>query len=213
MHVLAVHRRLHEYLQQQAASTWLKLHQPHAPERRVGILGLGELGTDAALKLSALGFDVSGWSRSGKAIPRVRTFTGPTELDAFLGGAEILVCLLPLTASTAGILDRTALDKLPRGAVLVNLARGDIVVEADLLDALASGQLSRALLDVFSTEPLPEGHPFWQHPRVVVLPHVAAYSDASCSGAWSAAMRTALNIQNLRLGLPLENVVDCHRGY
>src|SRR6267378_1485652 len=175
LQVLRLHRRDLDYRAQQEAKDWRELDQKNAADRRVGILGAGALGQDAARKLRALGFDVAGWSRSAKTAAGIACHVGAAGLPRLLARSEILVCLLPLTAETEGILNTSTLALLPRGAALVNAARGAHLVEEDLLAALASGQLSGAVLDVFRDEPLPAGHPFWHHPRIVVTPHVAAF--------------------------------------
>jgi len=208
LQVLRLHRRDLDYRAQQQAGVWRELDQPNAAGRRVGILGLGELGQDAAKKLKALGFDVAGWSRSEKAVAGVGSYAGAAGLPLLLGRSEILVCLLPLTAETEGILNARTLALLPRGAALVNVARGAHLVEEDLLAALASGQISAAVLDVFRDEPLPAGHPFWHHPCVVVTPHVAAFTNPS-----TAAPIILDNIRRFEEGLPLLNRVDPARGY
>src|SRR6516164_9088891 len=166
LQVLRLHRRDLEYRAQQQAVVWRELDQPNAVERRVGILGLGELGQDAAKKLTALWFDVAGWSRGERTVPGVASYAGANGLPQLLCRSEILVCLLPLTAETEGILNARNLGLLPKGAALVNAARGAHLVEEDLRAALAAGQISAAVLDVFRKEPLPAGHPFWRHPRV-----------------------------------------------
>ena len=208
LQVLRLHRRDLDYRAQQDAGIWRELDQPNAVERRVGILGLGELGQDAAKKLNTLGFDVAGWSRSEKAVAGVGSYAGAAGLALLLARSEILVCLLPLTADTEGILNARTLALLPRGAALVNAARGAHLVEADLLVALASGQISAAVLDVFSEEPLPAGHPFWDHPRIVMTPHVAAFTNPS-----TAAPIILDNIRRFEEGLPLLNRIDPARGY
>jgi glyoxylate/hydroxypyruvate reductase A len=208
LQVLRLHRRDLEYRAQQEAGIWRELDQPDAVERRVGILGLGELGQDAARKLSALGFDVAGWSRSDKMVAGIRSYGGPAGLPSLLARSEILVCLLPLTAETEGILNTSTLALLPKGAALVNAARGAHLAEGDLLDALASGQISAAVLDVFCEEPLPAGHPFWHHPRIIVTPHVAAFTNPA-----TAAPIILDNIRRLEEGRPLLNQVDPVRGY
>jgi glyoxylate/hydroxypyruvate reductase len=208
LQVLRLHRRDLVYRDQQQAGVWHELDQKNAAERRVGILGLGELGQNAAKKLKALSFDVAGWSRGEKRIPGVEGFAGPTGLPGLLGRSEILVCLLPLTPETEGILNAGTLAVLPRGAALVNAARGAHLVEQDLLAALASEQISAAVLDVFREEPLPADHPFWHHPRVVVTPHVAAFTNPT-----TAAPIIVDNIRRFEEGRPLLNQVDPARGY
>ena len=208
LQVLRLHRQDPAYLEQQRARRWRALPQPNAAERRVGVLGLGVLGSDAALKLKVLGFDVAGWSRSERKLPGIATFSGADGLEALLRRSEILVCLLPLTPATAGILDARLFGLLPRGAALVNCARGGHLVEADLLAALDGGRLSAAVLDVFRDEPLPPEHPFWAHPRILVTPHVAAATHPP-----SAAAAVADNLRRLREGRPLLNRVDVSVRY
>jgi glyoxylate/hydroxypyruvate reductase A len=208
LQVLRVHRRDLDYRAQQEAGIWHELDQQNAAERPVGLLGLGELGQDAAKKLKALGFDVAGWSRSERTIAGVRCHAGTAGLPPLLGRSEILVCLLPLTAETEGILNARNLALLPKGAALVNAARGAHLVEEDLLAALASGQISAAVLDVFREEPLPADHPFWHHPRVVLTPHVAAFTNPA-----TAAPIILDNIRRFEEGRPLLNRIDPARGY
>ena len=208
LQVLRLHRRDLDYRAQQEAGLWHELDQQNAVKRRVGILGLGELGQDAAKKLKALGFDVAGWSRSEKAVAGVRSYAGAAGLPPLLGRTEILACLLPLTAETEGILNARNLGLLPKGAALVNAARGAHLVEEDLLAALASGHISAAVLDVVREEPLPAGHPFWRHPHIVITPHVAAFTNPP-----TAAPIILDNIRRFEDGRPLLNRVDPARGY
>jgi glyoxylate/hydroxypyruvate reductase len=208
LQVLRLHRRDLDYRAQQEAGIWRELDQQNAAEQRVGILGLGELGQDAAKKLKALGFDVAGWSRSQKGLPGVTSFAGAAGFAPLLSRSEILICLLPLTTETEGILNASTLALLPRGAALVNAARGAHLVEEDLLAALASGQVSAAVLDVFREEPLPADHPFWRHPRVILTPHVAAFTNPT-----TAAPIILDNIRRFEDGRPLLNRVDLARGY
>lgn len=206
--VLRLHRQDLDYLAQQRAGLWRELDQKNAAERQVGILGFGTLGRNAGRKLRALGFPVAGWSRSPQEVAGFTTFAGPAGLDALLAQSEILVCLLPLTAATAGILNARNFALLPRGAGVVNAGRGGHLVEADLVPALDSGQLGGAVLDVFVEEPLPSGHPFWQHPRIIVTPHVAAETHPPTA---APIIRDA--IRRVEAGLPVANVVDLARGY
>jgi glyoxylate/hydroxypyruvate reductase A len=208
LQVLRLHRRDLDYRAQQEAGIWHELDQQNAAARRVGILGLGELGQDAAKKLKALGFDVAGWSRSEKNLGGIASYAGAVGLAPLLGRSEILVCLLPLTTETEGILNASTLALLPSGAALVNAARGAHLVEEDLLAALASRQISAAVLDVFRAEPLPAHHPFWHHPRVIVTPHVAAFTNPT-----TAAPIILDNIRRFEEGRPLLNQVDLARGY
>lgn len=206
--VMLLHRQFPTYAEQQARQAWNQLAQPLAPQRCVGVLGLGELGAASARALAAIGFPVLGWSRSAKNIPGVETHHGEAGLAQVLSRADILVNLLPLTPDTRGILNAAAFARMPVGAGLVNLARGLHLNEADLLAALANGRISRAVLDVFAQEPLPAGHAFWAHPRITVLPHVAAYSEPS-----TAARIAVENLARFRAGQPLRALVDTGRGY
>jgi glyoxylate/hydroxypyruvate reductase A len=206
--VLRLHRQDLDYLAQQRDAVWREREQKNAAERPVGILGFGTLGQDAGRKLRCLGFDVAGWSRSEKTVPGFQTFAGADGLDRLLQRSEIAVCLLPLTAETRGILNARAFARMPSGAGIVNAGRGGHVVEADLLAALDSGQVSGAVLDVFDDEPLPPTHPFWRHPRVIVTPHVAAETHPPTA---APIIREA--IRQCEAGLPIANRVDLGRGY
>ena len=206
--VLRLHRQDITYSNQQAAAEWCEHAQKNAAARTVGILGFGQLGQDAGKKLQALGFQVAGWSRSAKGVLGFATYAGADGLDALLAHSEILVSLLPMTPETEDILDARLFARLPRGAGLINAGRGRHLVEADLLAALDSGQLSGAVLDVFREEPLPAAHPFWSHPRIVVTPHVAAETHPP-----TAAAIIAQAIDDFEAGLPLANLIDRQRGY
>ena len=208
LQVLRLHRQDLDYRAQQESGIWLELDQKNAAERTVGILGFGELGQDAARKLNGLGFDVALWGRRQRTVEGLRGYAGSAGLSALLGRSEILVCLLPLTAETEGILNASTFAMLPKGAALINAARGGHLVELDLLAALASGRLSAAVLDVFRDEPLPAGHPFWHHPRIVVTPHIAAATHPP-----TAAPIILDNIRRFEAGGPLLNQVDPARGY
>src|SRR5271155_828827 len=177
LQVLRLHRHDLDYRAQQQAGIWRELPQKNAGEKTVGILGFGEIGQDAGRKLKGLGFPVSGWGRRERTVPGFATFAGMDGLLQLLVQTEILVCLLPLTPETRGILSARTFAALPRGAGLVNAGRGGHLVEEDLIPALASGQLSAAALDVFGEEPLPPGHPFWPHPRILVTPHIAGTTN------------------------------------
>ena len=192
----------------QRAHRWLDGPQRSPRSLSVGILGLGVLGADVAAKLHALGFPLRGWSRSRKELPGVTSFAGREQLTACLAGVELLICLLPLTDDTRGILDHTVFAALAPGAVLIHAARGAHLVEADLLAALEAGHLSRAVIDVFAPEPLPAGHPFWRHPAVTVTPHVAAITRAG-----TGAEDIVANYRRAMAGQPLINQVDRSQGY
>lgn len=208
LQVLRLHRQDFTYRAQQAEAEWRESDQKNAAERAVGILGFGTLGRDAAAKLKVLGFDVAGWSRSGREAPGFATYGGAAGLDAVLTRSEILVSLLPMTPETEGILDSSLFARLPRGAGIVNAGRGRQLVEADLLAALDSGQISAAVLDVFRDEPLPPTHPFWRHPRIIVTPHVAAETHPP-----TATAIIALGIDDFEAGRPVANVIDREKGY
>ena len=202
------HRRIWELEEAEAEGRWAPHWYPAAWERPVGILGLGELGVAAAEKLIEFGFPVRGWSRQRKQHAGIESFAGPEELPAFLKDLEILICLLPLTEATRGILNAGLFSKLKPGASLINVGRGPHLVEADLLEALASGQLLAASLDVFAKEPLPAEHPFWRHPRIFMTPHNA--SDTDPAGGLGEIAR---QIGRSLAGQPLEHVADRARGY
>ncbi|MCH9013426.1 MAG: glyoxylate/hydroxypyruvate reductase A [Proteobacteria bacterium] len=208
MSVLYHHRFMLDYAEQRRNKVWREIDQVPPWDRRVGIMGLGVLGGDVAEKLVALSFDVAGWSRSPKDLPGVACFHGPDGFIPFLNRSDILVCLLPLTAETTGILDARAFAALPEGAALVSVGRGPHVVEADLLAALETGRLGAATLDVFQTEPLPPESPFWDHPRVVLTPHVASLTIPK-----TASEFVIDNIRRHQAGRPLLHAVDPDRGY
>jgi glyoxylate/hydroxypyruvate reductase len=201
-------RQFNLYRQDQARRKWKERIPLHPQDAHVGIMGLGYLGMDAARKLSCLGFPVSGWSRSAKAVGEIRSFSGDDALEEFLSRANILVCLLPLTPATRGILNRRTFAQLPAGAYVINAARGEHLIEEDLLGALDSGHLSGACLDVFQVEPLPESHPFWGHPRVTMTPHIASLTHPQ-----AVAPQIVENYRRVRSGQPPLHVVDVQRGY
>jgi glyoxylate/hydroxypyruvate reductase len=206
--VLSLHREMPLYLDQQRQRVWKEHAVRPASTRRVGVMGMGTLGRAALAQLRQLGFDCAGWSRSRRSDPGVRCYAGEAELGDFLAATDILVCLLPLTPETRGILGRRVFGALPHGAALVNAGRGGHLVEADLLAALESGQLSAAVLDVCEPEPPPQVHPFWEHPRIWLTPHVASATQAE-----TAAQSLIDNLRRHSAGLPLEGLVDRLRGY
>jgi len=208
MAVLALHRDLPAYLAQQRAGIWRPLPVQPPSARWVGLLGLGRLGTAAAMTLRGLGFPVAGWSRTAKTINGIACHCGADGLASLLAVSDILVCLLPLTVETRGILNADNFAQLRRGAGLVNAGRGGHLVEADLLDALASGQISAAVLDVTATEPLDEAHPFWRHERILLTPHVGAVTQTETG---MAALLD--NIRRHMRGEPLSGLVNRNRGY
>lgn len=193
----------------QAAAKWAYVEpEGTAHETPVGIMGLGNMGSRACAMLQGLGFPVRGWSRTRKHLPGVTCFAGPEELDAFLAEAKILVCLLPATAETRGILAAPLLAKLPRGAGLVNVGRGSHQNIEDIIAALESGQLGGAVLDVFATEPLAADHPAWTHPKIIVTPHVASLPSRRERASYIAEA-----IADFTAGRPLANLYDHARGY
>lgn len=187
---------------------WIWHSNPLAQERTVCFLGLGELGTAAARSLLSMKFNVTGWSRSPKSVDGVRTFHGEDGLRDALGTADILVLLLPDTAATENTLNRETLALLPKGVRILNPGRGPLIDDVALLDALNSGQVAHATLDVFRVEPLPADHPYWSHPNVTVTPHIAAATRPITS-----AKEIALNIKRREAGEPMLNLVDRTRGY
>ncbi|TDP72890.1 2-hydroxyacid dehydrogenase [Roseateles toxinivorans] len=206
--VLALHRGFYDVQHQQQQALWQAPAQCRAHEWRVLVLGLGELGGRVAGTLAHLGYDVCGWSTRPATIAGVRTGSGEAELAQLLAEADTVINLLPLTDQTRGFFAAARFAAMKRGSTLVNLARGAHVIEADLLVALDSGQLSRAVLDVFSVEPLPAAHPFWAHPKITVLPHTAAQTDPR-----SAAEVVKANLAALREGRPLAHLVARSKGY
>ena len=208
LNVLRFHRQDPEYRALQQRKEWLELSAPSTAERRIGILGIGELGSASARVLTALGFPVMGWSRSAKTLPGVQTFHGADGLMAMAAQTDILICLLPLTPPTRGVLNAKLLSALPRGAYVINGARGGHMVAEDMLAALDSGHLAGAALDVFEPEPLPAESRFWSHPKVFLTPHAASITIPS-----SVAPQVVENIRNMRAGQPLINLVDFSLGY
>jgi glyoxylate/hydroxypyruvate reductase len=208
LHTLYWHRRMADLGTLQKLRKWRQIAAPRADAIRVGILGFGVLGQAAAAALKPLNYQLSGWSASPKHVDGVRSFHGADGLEPFLNQTDILVCLLPLTPATTGILNAKTFAQLPKGASVINCARGGHLIEADLIAALDSEHLNGATLDVFQTEPLPESSPLWTHPKVVVTPHVAAMTDPA-----SFMRNVADTIRRMDRGLPPENVVDFKRGY
>ena len=192
----------------QAAANWQPILQHSATGIKVGIMGVGAIGGLMAQRFAALGFDVRGWARNTRHIDGVEVFAGDDGLAPFLQGLEILVSVLPLTSATRGIMNTDLFNQLNKGAYIINGGRGPQLVEEDLLDAIQREQIAGASLDVFSTEPLPDNHPFWAHPSITVWPHVAAQTNPN-----TAAKQVAAAITNIMAGQEPDNRVDWRRGY
>jgi glyoxylate/hydroxypyruvate reductase A len=214
MHALVHLRQLRRYERQQRQHIWDDDdEQPKAGDVQIGVLGLGVMGKDAAIKLKALGFKVAGWSSNPKSLPGLRCFSGAEGLKRLLAQTDMLVVLLPLTDATRGIVDTSLLSQLKRdgplgGPILINAGRGGLQIEADILAALDSGALKGASLDVFEREPLPEDSHLWTHPAVYLSPHNAAISTPEAIAAFAARQ-----IEACERGAPLAHVVDRRRGY
>ncbi len=216
LNVLLHHRRMTEFRELQVRRLWKYLPEPAARDIRVGIMGLGVLGSAAAAALRPFGYQLRGWTRTPKAVDGIHCFSGSHLLEPFLAETDILVSILPLTPQTRGLLNRALLRKLSLrgrspmlpGPVLINAGRGGLQIDADILSALNAGELYAASLDVFETEPLPANSPLWSHPRVVVTPHNAAESAPSAIARYAVRQ-----IRTLRQGGRLENVVHRARGY
>ncbi|MCQ4296577.1 glyoxylate/hydroxypyruvate reductase A [Pseudomonas stutzeri] len=205
---LSLHRHFYAYARQQRTCEWRQLPQRRADEIQVTLLGTGQMGRVCAMRLLALGYRVTGWNLRGGTLEGLSLEHGMDALWPLLARSDIVINLLPLTAQTSDLLNRRFFDALLPGAGLINLARGGHVVEADLLDALERGQVGHAVLDVFRCEPLPADDPLWSHPRVTVLPHVAAATDMR-----SAARVVVHNLRALQDGQPLSDLVERSRGY
>ena len=207
-HVMRHHLLIDLYLQNQTGAWRSDIVAPLARDRCVGIMGIGELGQAAARHLVPVGFEVLGWSRGAKSVPGVTCLHGVGGLEDLLRRAEFLVLLLPLTPATENILDAHRLDLMPDGAVIINPGRGPLIDDTALLDALNSGKISHATLDVFRTEPLPADHAYWAHPGVTVTPHIAAATRPK-----TGAQVIAENLKRSQLAQPLLHLVDQQAGY
>jgi glyoxylate/hydroxypyruvate reductase len=208
LHVLRYHRRLPDVEAAQRRKDWEQVITPPAQKRVVGIMGLGNMGAQAAHTLAELGFAVEGWSRRPKRLHGIACHHGDDGLGTFLARSEILICLLPLTPATEGILNRRLFAGLPRGACLINVGRGQHLVEKDLVPALDSGQLGGATLDVLQQEPPPADHPFWTHPKILLTPHIASLIDPE-----TGAKVIAQNLKLFMAGQPVPDMVDLSQGY
>lgn len=205
---LALHRDWLTYARQQREKRWTAHRVHSASSRCVGVLGLGVLGRAVLERLRCFGFQCAGWSRSMQDIAGVECFAGEDGMQALLARTDVLICLLPLTDGTRGILSKSLFDALPDGAAVINVGRGGHLVNEDLLSALDSGKISAAILDVCTPEPLPDDHPFWTHPRIMLTPHIASMTQPE------TAVRVVLdNIRRHQDGQPLVGLVDRFRGY
>jgi glyoxylate/hydroxypyruvate reductase len=209
MHVLRFHREMPKYQTAQANKEWLRTRIVRPEERRVGFLGLGLMATAPALILQQLGFPVSAWVRSPRQGPEgIRMFHGEAQFEAFMSQTDIAVCLLPLTRETDGIFCARTFAMMPKGAMVINIGRGGHVVEADLIAALDSGQLSYAALDALKPEPLPAESPLWTHPKVTVMPHIARRPTVK-----QLVTELAANIDSIEKGGGLLQQIDFAREY
>lgn len=205
--VLHFHRQIDTVLANQRRQVWSRPLQVAAVDRTIGVMGLGTLGACVAEELQRMGFSVKGWSRLKKNIPGIACFDS-SELDGFLSGVDILVCLLPLTEVTHGILNEETIALLPRGAKLIHVGRGEHLVSADFLRALRDGQLGAAIVDVFEKEPLLPGDAYWTTPNLVVTPHMASVASFE-----KISRQIADNIERLNHGKKLVNLIDRDQGY
>jgi glyoxylate/hydroxypyruvate reductase A len=206
--VLRYFRRFDEYEKQARRGIWAPLPQHAKEDFTVGVLGMGVLGRRVLEALAHFGFPLRGWSRTQKDLKGVSCFTGADDLDEFLSGTRVLVCMLPLTPQTSNLLDRGTLSKLPQGSYLINVARGAHVAEPDLLTLIRSGHIAGATLDVFRNEPLPAPHPFWEEPRITMTPHISARTIRQ-----ESIGQIAGKIRALENDEPVADLVDRNRGY
>lgn len=208
LHVLRFHRRLPEIQAAQKNTQWIQYVEPLAWEVNVGVMGLGNLSGFAARTLASIGYNVSGWVRRAKRMEGITVYAGDEQLADFLAKTNILVCMLPQTPLTENILNRQTFDAMPGGSYLINVGRGECLVEEDLLEALGEGKLSGATLDVFWEEPLPADHPFWSHPKILITCHTASAIEPKVGG-----QIIANNIQAFIRGDNVPDIVDIEQGY
>ena len=206
--VLRYYRHFDDYEEQARHGVWDPLPLTPKEEFAVGIMGLGRLGMPVVEAMRLFGFPVRGWSRTPKDIPGVECFHGTDGLDPFLRGTRVLVCMLPLTPETSNLLDRHNLGKLLPNAYLINVSRGAILAEPDLMTLIRSGHIAGATLDVFRHEPLPAPHPFWNEPRIAITPHISALTMRH-----DAVRQIADKIAKLENGQPVDDIVDRDLGY
>lgn len=201
-------RAMPQYEKAQADQLWSQLGLRIRSEFRIGVLGLGVLGGSVARSLASFGFSLSGWSRTAKALTGVTCESGAEGLANVLARSDLLLLMLPVTRETTGLMDREQIAKLPAGASIANLSRGELIEDAALLDALDSGHIAQAYLDVFNTEPLPPGHRYWTHPRIRITPHIAALTPHAI-----ACHQVAGKIRKLEAGESVSGIVNRQRGY
>ncbi|XVN19702.1 glyoxylate/hydroxypyruvate reductase A [Pseudomonas corrugata] len=206
--VLHFHRGFDQVITGNATQRWQRPLQRRAQGFKVGVMGLGAIGAPVATRLAEAGYDVRGWARTPRVIDGVNTFSGASALREFLAELDVLVNLLPLTTATQGVLGCEVFQYMARGSALINCGRGQHLNQLDLQEALASGQLRGALLDVFEQEPLPADSPLWHTPGVWVTPHMASAASDQC-----IAQQVADNVSRLTAGLALKNLVDPIQGY
>jgi len=206
--ILAHLKNIEPYKVDQFNKVWKPIQYQRIADRTIGILGMGALGQVLAKDLVNFGFNVQGWSNSRKSLKDVKSYAGKEELSEFLAITEIMVCLLPLTKETSGILNKELMLQLPKGAYLINVARGGHLVDEDLLQLLSSGHLSGASLDVYHKEPLGLDHPFWEHPKIHMTPHCASVSDTD-----SVVPQILENYRRLQNNEPLLNLVSETKHY
>lgn len=197
-----------QYERQESYTYWGRKQYKTIPETTVSIMGLGQIGGYVARQFAKLGFKVQGWSNSPKKIRKVKAFTGQKGLAKMLKKTDVLINILPLTASTKGILNQGLLSQLPKGGYLINVGRGGHLVEKDLIPLIDSRQLSGATLDVFEKEPLPKKHPFWHHRKIRVTPHIASMTNTK-----SARDQIVENYRRMKEGRALLNEVSAKKGY
>jgi glyoxylate/hydroxypyruvate reductase A len=206
--VLARIKNFPLYTAQQQAGQWKAHPYRGIRDTKISILGLGNIGSFVAERFAGLGFQVKGWSASPKNLHQVQSFSGEESLTAFLQDTDILINLLPLTAATDSLIDLQFLRRLPKGGYLINVGRGEHLVEEDLITILEEGHLSGAMLDVFRTEPLPPAHPFWTNEQITITPHIASLTNID-----AVAGQIAGNYNNLLAGKPFINTVSKEKGY
>ena len=206
--VLNYCRHMHIYWENQSQGRWAPRIQRQIRNECVGIMGLGQLGAFTASRLNRMGFPVVGWRRTPQKLDGIDTFFGEAQMDTFLNQVTILVCMLPLTPHTQGILNHDTFNKLQPGSFVINVARGEHLVETDLLEALETDQLAGACLDVFRKEPLPPDHPFWHHPKIRVTPHISSLTNPA-----AVVPQIVENYRRMIAGQPLLNVIDIEQGY